>query len=115
MKKEIKNFGKIIEIILIILTVVSLIITSLEYTNMVYNATYDTNVLNALLISTPFTIILWSNNILIYLISIFYIIDTIRYQDNKLLRLSFCIFSILTTIVVQTFIINFIASLFGIF
>ena len=74
-----------------------------------------TNVLNALLISTPFTIILWSNNILIYLISIFYIIDTIRYQDNKLLRLSFCIFSILTTIVVQTFIINFIASLFGIF
>lgn len=115
MKKEIKNFGKIVEIILIILTIVSLIITSLEYTNMVYNATYDTNGLNALLISTPFTIILWSNNILIYLISIFYIIDTIRYQDNKLLRLSFCIFSILTTIVVQTFIINFIASLFGIF
>ena len=115
MKKEIKNFGKIVEIILIILTIVSLIITSLEYTNMVYNATYDTNVLNALLISTPFTIILWSNNILIYLISIFYIIDTIRYQDNKLLRLSFCIFSILTTIVVQTFIINFIASLFCIF
>ena len=115
MKKEIKNFGKIVEIILIILTIVSLIITSLEYTNMVYNATYDTNVLNALLISTPFTIISWSNNILIYLISIFYIIDTIRYQDNKLLRLSFCIFSILTTIVVQTFIINFIASLFGIF
>ena len=37
MKKEIKNFGKIVEIILIILTIVSLIITSLEYTNMVYN------------------------------------------------------------------------------
>ena len=35
MKKEIKNFEKIMEIMLIVLTIISLIINALEYTNMI--------------------------------------------------------------------------------
>lgn len=115
MKKEIKNFGKIVEIILIILTFISLIINTLEFTNIIYNWTYDTETLNSLLISTPFSILLWIDNILIYLVSLFYIIDTIEQKKNMLLKLSFCLFSICTTMVVSISIINLVANLFGIF
>ena len=115
MKKEIKNFGKWIEILLIILTFVSLIISALEYTNIIYNMTYDTTKLNDFVVSTPFSIILWVDNILLFLVSIFYIIDTIQQKKNTFLKLSFCLFSICTTMVMSTFIINGIAKLFGIF
>lgn len=115
MKKEIKNFGKWIEILLIILTFVSLIISALEYTNRIYNMAYETTKLNDFVVSTPFNIILWVDNILLFLVSIFYIIDTIQQKKNIFLKLSFCLFSICTTMVMSTFIINGIAKLFGIF
>lgn len=115
MRKEIKNFGKLVEILLIILTAISLIISALEHTNMIYNWSYDTMKLNNLLVSTPFTIALWIDNILLFLVSIFYIIDTIQQKKNVFLKLSFCVFSICTTMVVSTLIINGIAKLFGIF
>lgn len=115
MKKEIKNFGKWIEILLIILTFVSLIISALEYTNRIYNIAYETTKLNDFVVSTPFNIILWVDNILLFLVSIFYIIDTIQQKKNIFLKLSFCLFSICTTMVMSTFIINGIAKLFGIF
>lgn len=115
MKKEIKNFSKIIEVILIVLTIISLIISALTYTNTIYNWSYDTTNLNNLVISKPFTILLWIDNILIYIISIFYIVDTIKENKNKLIKLSFCIFSVCTTIICSTMIINGIAKLFKIF
>ena len=115
MKKEIKNFGKRIEILLIILTFVSLIISALEYTNIIYNTTYDTTKLNDFVVSSPFSIILWTDNILLFLASIFYIIDTIHQKKNVCLKVSFCLFSICTTMVISTFIINGIAKMFGIF
>ena len=115
MGKDIKNFGKWIEIILIILTFISLIISALEHTNMIYNWSFDTMKLNDLLVSTPFTIILWIDNLLIILVSIFYVIDTVQQKKNVFLKLSFCIFSICTTMLVSTFIINGIAEIFGIF
>lgn len=115
MKKEIKNFGKWIEILLIILTFVSLIISALEYTNIIYNMVYDATKLNEFVVSTPFSIILWVDNILLFLVSIFYIIDTIQQKKNIFLKLSFCLFSICTTRVMSSFIISGIAKLFGIF
>jgi uncharacterized membrane protein len=115
MKKEIKNLEKCIEISLIILTFVSLIISALEYTNITYNMSYDTMKLNDLVVSTPFSIILWIDNILIILLSIFYVIDTIQKKKNMLLKISFCVFSICSTMLVSTFIINGIAKMFGIF
>lgn len=114
-KKEIKNFGKWTEIILIVLTFISLIITALEYTNMLYNITYNTAELNSFLTSSPFTIVLWIDNILIILVSIFYVIDTIQQKKNIFLKLSFCLFSICTTMLVSNFIVNGIAKIFGIF
>lgn len=115
MNKEIKNFGKWTEIILIVLTFVSLIITALEFTNMIYNTTYNTMKLNDFLVSRPFTITLWVDNILIILVSVFYIIDTIQQKKNIFLKLSFCIISICTTMLVSNFIVNGIAKIFGIF
>lgn len=114
MKKEIKNFGKWVEIILIVLTAISLIICALEYTNIIYSDSFDTMVLNNILISKPFTIILWANNISIILVSIFYIIDTIEQKKNLFLKLSFCLFCICTTMLVSCLIINGIAKIFGI-
>lgn len=115
MNKEIKNFSKWIEFILIILTFISLIISSLQYTNIIYVNSYDTMKLNDLLVSTPFTVALWIDNILLFLVSIFYVIDTIQQKKNMLLKLSFCVFSICTTMVASTLIINGIAKIFGIF
>lgn len=115
MKKEIKNFGMYLEIALIILTVLSLMINALEYTNMIYNYSYDTLSLNNFLISPLFNVLLWVDNILIYLISIFYIIDSIQEKKNVFLKLSFCLFSIFTTMIVSSLIINVIAELFHVF
>lgn len=115
MKKEIKNFGKLTEIILIILTFISLVITALEYTNMIYNITYNTTKLGNFLASSPVLVTLWVDNILIILVSIFYVIDTIQQKKNILLKLSFCIFSICTTMLVSNLIVNGIAKIFGVF
>lgn len=115
MKKEIKNFGKYIEIGLVILTFISLVINLLVYTNMIYSCSYDTINLNNLLISKSFNVLLWCDNILIYLVSLFYIIDTIQQKKNVFLKISFCLFSICTTMIVSSLIINVIAELFGIF
>ncbi len=114
MKKEIKNFGKWVEIILIVLTIISLIISALEYTNLIYSDSFNTIVLNDILISKPFTITLWIDNILIILVSIFYVIDTIEQKKNLFLKLSFCLFSICTTMLMSCLIINGIARIFGI-
>ena len=115
MKKEIKNFEKSIQIILIILTIISLIINALQYTYGIYNMTYNTDKLNSLLISTPYYIVLWIDNILIYIFGLLNIYCSIKSKKEILLNVSISLFSILTTIVVATFIINFVANVFGLF
>ena len=115
MRKEIKNFDKIVGVTLIILTVVSLMINSLQYTNIIYNMSYDTLKLNTLVTNDSFTILLWADNLLIYLFGLLYIISSIKSKKDVLLKISFSIFSILTTLVASTLIINGVASLFGIF
>ena len=115
MNKEIKNFGKYIEIGLIVLTFISLVLDALVYTNVIYNVSYDTGALNNIITSSSFNIFFWTENILIYLVSIFYIVDTVKEKKNVFLKLSFCIFSICTTLVVSNLIINFVARIYNIF
>lgn len=115
MKKEIKNYEKITEIILIILTFISLIINPLVFTNALYSCSYETVNLNNLVITPFFNIILWIDNISIYIVSIFYIISAMESKQNVRIKIIFSIFSILTTTCVMTLIINLIASIFGIF
>ena len=117
MDRKVKTFKNYIEILLVVLTFLSLIMSTLEYTNMIYSVSYDTTKLNDFVVGTPFSIILWIDNILIILLSIFYVIDTItiRQKKNVLLKISFCVISICSTMVVSTLIINTVAKLFGIF
>lgn len=113
--KEIKHFEKIIEIILIILTVFSFIINTLTFTNALYNHSYDTGYLNSFVTSQSFYILLLLDNFLIYLVSIFYLVSAIQSKKDVLIKISFTILSIVTTITVATLIINFVASIFGVF
>ena len=115
MKKEIKNFEKIVGIILVVLIIISLIISALYYTNMIYNNSYDTTNLNSLLVSRPLNILLWVDNILIYFFGLLYIISAIESKKEVLIKVSFTIFSIVTTMVVSCLTINAIASIFHIF
>ncbi len=71
--------------------------------------------LNELLVSTPFNILLWVDNILIFVIALFYIISSIKEKKNSFIKISFAVFAVLTTIVVQSFMVNFVAELFGVF
>lgn len=115
MKREIKNFNQMVGIILVVLTGISLVINALLFTNMIYNCSYDTMGLNELLVSTPFNILLWVDNILIFITALFYIISSIKEKKNSFIKISFAVFAVLTTIVVQSFAINWVAELFGVF
>jgi len=120
MKKEIKNFGKIIEISLVVLTFISLIINAIYMTNHIYSLESELIALNMEPInnfcnSSIFNVILWVDNILIYFLLIFYIIDTIQNKKNMFLRISFSLFSVLTTMIVFVGEVNIVSNIFGIF
>lgn len=82
MERKVKIFKNEIEILLVVLTFLSLIMSALEYTNMIYNMSYDTTKLNDFVVSTPFSIVLWIDNTLIILLSIFCVI--ILYDKRKM-------------------------------
>ena len=113
-KKTKVDKEKIIRNILIILTFVSIIITFLNYTYITYQD-MNINKINTFLISYVNGWLLWVDNILLYIFAISYIFLGIKSKKEVLLKVSFSIFSILTTVIASTFIINFIASLFGMF
>ena len=106
------NVEKIVRNALIILTFISLIITILNFTYMVYQ---DRNIdrINVFLIDYINNWLLWVDNILLYIFSIIYMILGIRSKKEVLLKVSFSIFSIMTAIITLTFIVNFIAEFFG--
>lgn len=108
MKKD-----KVIRNILIIVTIIALIIDSLLHTNQIYSCNLDTMKLNKILISLPFTIILYSDYILIYIISIWYAILSIKSKKEVGLKIAFCLISIF--IATKWVVINTIAEIFGIF
>ena len=105
---------RIVRNILIILTLVSIIITFLNYTYIAYQD-MNINKINTFLIRYINGWLLWVDNILLYVFAIIYIFFGIKSKKEVLLKVSFSIFSILTTVIVSTLIINLIASLFGMF
>lgn len=115
MRREIKYFDKIVGFSLIILTMISLVMNGLYYTYAIYDCTYDVASLNQFLVSKPLEFILWIDNILIYVLGLIYIIEAIKTKKDRLLKVSLSLFSVLTTMIVSTGIINLIASLFGMF
>lgn len=111
LKKDIRNFDKILEISLIVLTFISIIINLFSYPYIIYKEVYAFSDLYESLYSKAM-IIMTIDNILIYLVSAFYIVDVIKEKKNILFKLSFCIFSILTTLLCSMTIINSITDIF---
>ena len=105
---------KIVRNILIILTSVSIIITFLNYTYITYQD-MNINKINTFLIRYINGWLLWVDNILLYIFAIIYVFLGIKSKKEILLKVSFSIFSILTSMITLTFIVNFIAEIFGMF
>lgn len=108
-KKEI-----IVRNILIVLTVISLIITILNFTYQVYE---DLNVdrINSFLVNYVNGWVMWIDNILLYIFAVIYVVLGVKSKNEVLLKVSFSIFSISTAIITLTFIVNSLAHVFGMF
>lgn len=110
-----KNFDKIVGIVLVILTVISLIIDLHIFALGFYNEDgYQFEKLGALINGTPFTILQWVDNCLIYLFAFLYIVSAIDTKREMLVKISFSVFSLLTTSLIMIPLINFVATCFGI-
>ncbi len=114
MKKNNKNIEHIIRNILIALTIISLAITTLNFTYLVYQ---DRNIeiINNFLITYVNGPVYIIDNILVFIFSIIYIILAIKSKNERILKIFFSLFAIFTTITSLTLIINVIADIFHIF
>lgn len=113
MNKEIKNFGKIIEVPLVILTFVNLILLACIFAQAQVGDFYPQRAIVSFVQAPFFTPIIFIVNGLIYVLNIFYIIDAIQEKKNVFLKLSFSIFSILTSILCFIALVNIIIEIFG--
>ena len=114
--KNIKSerLEKIVRNILIVLTIISLLINALQFTNVIYSR-MNTVRLNDVLVSPIFTFILWADNILLYIFACWYMILAERSKKEVLIKVSFSILSMLTTISFSVIVINLVAEFFGLF
>ncbi len=117
LKKEVKNYERNVTIILVILTVISLIIDFLAYTGMVYGdaSFYNTTAIRSVINSGWFMTIVWTNNIAIYITNLFYFAGILDSKRDLIVKISFAIFSVLSTILINLQIVNLIADAFGMF
>lgn len=99
---------------LIILTVISLIISALNNTYLTY-INNNTDSINDFLIKYINGPLLWIDNILVYIFAAIYVFFSLKSKNERVLKISFSLFSVLTTTIVSTFVINFIADLFNVF
>lgn len=116
LKKEVKNYERNVTIILVILTVISLVINVLVYTTGLYSddTFYNTDAIRNVVNSGWFMTILWVDNIAIYVTNLFYFAGIIDSKRDMLVKISFGIFSILSTVLINVQIVNLVAGLFGI-
>ena len=116
LKKEVKNYERNVTIILVALTVISLIINVLVYTTGIYSddTFYNTEAIRNVVNSSWFMTILWIDNIAIYVTNLFYFAGIIDSKRDMLVKISFGIFSILSTVLINVQIVNLVAGLFGI-
>lgn len=116
LKKEVKNYERNVTIILVALTVISLIINVFVYTTGIYSddTFYNTEAMRNVVNSGWFMTILWVDNIAIYVTNLFYFAGIIDSKRDMLVKISFGIFSILSTVLINVQIVNLVAGLFGI-
>ena len=108
------NAETIVRNTLIFLTLINLIIMFLNFTYAVYD-NMNIETINNVLVNYVNTWLMWIDNILLYIFAIIYIVIGVKSKKEVLLKVSFSIFSILTTVIASTLIINLIASLFKMF
>ena len=101
-----KSIEKIVRNILIVLTFISLIITFLNFTYLTYQ---DRNIdlINDFLVNYVNNAFVFIDNFLVIIFAIIYVVLGIKSKKEVVLKIAFSVFSILTTMVVLTFIINF--------
>lgn len=97
---------------LIILTFLSLIITTLNMTYQVYQMNNIDQINSILLFINSWP--LFTINILVIILAIVYIVAAIKSKKDVILKISFSIFSIITTMIVFSLIINIFAIWFNI-
>ena len=117
LKKELKNYEKIVTIILVILTVISIVIDFLAYTGMLYGdeTFYNVTAIRKVINSGWFMTLIWVDNIAIYITNLFYFAGILDSKRDMIVKIAFAVFSILSTILINLQIVNDIASLFGMF
>jgi len=105
---------KIVRNTLIVLTVVSLLINALQFTNAIYSR-MNTVRLNDVFVNPIFTFILWLDNILLYLFACWYMVLAEKSKQEVVIKISFSILAMLTTISSSVIVVNLVAELFGLF
>ena len=117
LKKEVKHYERNVTIILVILTVISLVIDFIAYTGMVYSdeTIYQIDAIRSVMNSGLFMILIWVDNIAIYITNLFYFAGIISSKRDMIVKIAFMIFSVLSTILINLQIVNLIADLFGMF
>lgn len=111
-KMKNKNIEKIFKYGFIIFSFISLIITTLNLTYLTYQDARNIETINNLLVNYV-NKTFWIENIILYIFAIGYIIISIKSKKDALFKVSFCIFSILSSMIILTLIINILASSFG--
>ena len=106
---------KIVRNGLIILTFVSIICSMFHFAYLFYSNSYINNIKKINTFLAKYDFILLIDNILLYIFAIAYIILGIKSKNEVGLKISFSIFSIITTMIILTLIVNVIAEAFGIF
>lgn len=116
LKKELKNYERNVTIILVVLTVISLVINVLVYTTGIYgdDTFYNINAIREIVNSGWFMTLIWVDNIAIYITNLFYFAGVLDSKRDLIVKISFAIFSILSTVLINIQIVNLVASLFGI-
>ena len=110
-----KDVEKIVRNILIVLTIISLALTILDYTYVIYNEIeYDYTRLNDFIVKCTSGIKIWVLFILQITFAIAYIKAAIKYKKETVIKVAFSIFSIITNIITLNFITNIIAGIFNI-
>ena len=113
MYREIRNFGKILEVLLTILNLINLLLLASIFASVGASDFYPQVPIVRFVQAPVFTSIVFIVNGLTYLLSIFYIIDTYQQGRNKFVKLSFCVFSILTSVLCFIMISNLILSIWA--
>ena len=117
LNKEVKNYERNVTIVLVVLTAISLIIDFIAYTGMVYSdgTLYNTDAIRVIMNSGLFMLLIWVDNIAIYITNLFYFAGIISSKRDMIVKIAFMIFSVLSTILLNLQIVNLIADLFGMF